>query len=76
MDNLFQDLNSEIGSVHLVDFPTHSNELINIELENKIRLSQDICSLALSLRKKKKLRFVNPYRKYWFLLKIMKKKGS
>ena len=59
MDNLFQDLNSEIGSVHLVDFPTHSNELINIELENKIRLSQDICSLALS-EKKKKLRFVNP----------------
>ena len=60
MDNLFQDLNSEIGSVHLVDFPTHSNELINIELENKIRLSQDICSLALSLRKKEKIKVRQP----------------
>ena len=60
MDNLFQDLNSEIGSVHLVDFPIHSNELINIELENKIRLSQDICSLALSLRKKEKIKVRQP----------------
>ena len=60
MDNLFQDLNSEIGSVHLVDFPTHSSELINIELENKIRLSQDICSLALSLRKKEKIKVRQP----------------
>ena len=60
MDNLFQDLNSEIGSVHLVDFPTHSNELINIELENKIRLSQDICSLALSLRNKEKIKVRQP----------------
>jgi isoleucyl-tRNA synthetase len=60
MDNLFQDLNSKIGSVHLVDFPTHSSELINIELENKIRLSQDICSLALSLRKKEKIKVRQP----------------
>ena len=30
--------------------------------------------LKLPFEKKKKLRFVNPYRKYWFLLKIMKKK--
>ncbi|MAV13490.1 MAG: isoleucine--tRNA ligase [Flavobacteriaceae bacterium] len=60
MDNLFQDLNSEIGSVHLVDFPIYSKELIDIELENKIRLSQDICSLALSLRKKEKIKVRQP----------------
>ena len=60
MDNLFQDLNSENGSVHLVDFPIYSKELIDIELENKIRLSQDICSLALSLRKKEKIKVRQP----------------
>ena len=32
----------------------------NIELENKIRLSQDICSLALSLRKKEKIKVRQP----------------
>ena len=60
MDNLFQDLNSEIGSVHLVDFPICSKKLIDIELEKKIRLSQDICSLALSLRKKEKIKVRQP----------------
>lgn len=60
MDNLFQDLNKEAGSVHLFDFPKHYNELIDVELENKIRLSQDICSLALSLRKKEKIKVRQP----------------
>ena len=56
MDNLFQDLTMNNESVHLTDFPNYSESLINKELQTKIRKSQEICSLALSLRKKKKLK--------------------
>ena len=54
MDNLYQDLNKNNGSVHLSNYPIYNEKLVDKVLERKIRLSQEICSLALSLRKKEK----------------------
>ena len=63
MDNLFQDLTMNNESVHLTDFPNYSESLINKELQTKIRKSQKICSLALSLRKKEKIKVRQPLNK-------------
>ena len=63
MDNLYQDLNRNNDSVHLTDFPVHSDSLIKKELQKKIRKSQEICSLALSLRKKEKIKVRQPLNK-------------
>ena len=63
MDNLFQDLSMNNESVHLTDFPNYSESLINKELQTKIRKSQEICSLALSLRKKEKIKVRQPLNK-------------
>ncbi|MFI5162581.1 MAG: isoleucine--tRNA ligase [Sphingobacteriales bacterium] len=56
-DKLYNDLNAvtkkEIfESVHLADFPTYHNDLVNKALEERMQLAQDICSLVLALRKK------------------------
>ena len=68
MDKLFIDLNSATkkyvaSSVHLSDFPKSKSELINLDLENCMRLAQKITSLGLSLRKKEKLRVRQPLQK-------------
>ena len=60
MDNLYQDLNKNNGSVHLSNYPIYNEKLVDKVLERRIRLSQEICSLALSLRKKKKLKVRQP----------------
>ncbi len=44
----------------LSNFPNHDLKLVDNNLENKIRLSQKICSLALSLRKKEKIKVRQP----------------
>jgi isoleucyl-tRNA synthetase len=54
-------LNNE--SVHLSEFPSYSDSLIDKELQRKIRKSQEICSLALSLRKKEKIKVRQPLSK-------------
>ncbi len=63
MDNLFQDLNMNNDSVHLTTFPNYYKELVNEELEQKIRKSQEICSLGLSLRKREKIKVRQPLNK-------------
>ena len=63
MDNLYQDLTMKKISVHLVDYPAYSKNLIDGELENKIRKSQEICSLGLSLRKREKIKVRQPLNK-------------
>ena len=63
MDNLFQDLNMNNDSVHLTTFPNYSEVLIDEELEQKIRKSQEICSLGLSLRKREKIKVRQPLNK-------------
>ena len=60
MDNLYQDLNKNNGSVHLSNYPIYNEKLVDKVLERKIRLSQEICSLALSLRKKEKIKVRQP----------------
>ena len=68
MDRLFQDLNIisgriDVKSVHLSDFPKSDIRKINTELERKMQLAQNITSLALSLRKKEKIRVRQPLQK-------------
>lgn len=55
--------NHDVASVHLVDFPTSDTSLINKELEEKMALAQDICSLTLSLRKKASIKVRQPLTK-------------
>jgi isoleucyl-tRNA synthetase len=64
-DELFKNLNSvtnrfEEKSVHHVLFPDSDNEKINPDLEERMRLAQDTCSLVLSLRKKQNLKVRQP----------------
>ena len=68
MDNLFQDLNSVckkmgVESVHLANFPIINSAVIDIDLEEKMQLAQNITSLALSLRKKEQIRVRQPLQK-------------
>ena len=68
MDNLFQDLNNvgrrhSVKSVHLSDFPKANSSIINVNLERRMSLAQNITSLALSLRKKERLRVRQPLQK-------------
>jgi isoleucyl-tRNA synthetase len=59
-DWLFNNLNSVSGrfkneSVHHTDFPKADEAVIDIDLEKRMQLAQDISSLILSLRKNKKV---------------------
>jgi len=67
MDNLFIDLtdcaNLKSSSVHLSDFPEYCESLIDKDLQNKMRLAQSITTLALSLRKKERIRVRQPLEK-------------
>lgn len=56
-DQLYLDLNTAskketFESVHLADFPTYNEDLVDKALEERMSLAQDISSLTLSLRKK------------------------
>lgn len=67
-DKLFRDLNEATGksdaiSVHLTDFPTAEEGLIDKVLEQRMDYAQRISSLILSLRKKNKLRVRQPLQK-------------
>ncbi len=50
-------------SVHLTNWPQVDSRFINVELEKSMDLSQRICSLALSLRKKEKIKVRQPLQK-------------
>ncbi len=67
-DWLYQNLNEVTQkespiSIHLTDFPIADNSLINKELEQRMDYAQRISSLALSLRKKEKIRVRQPLNK-------------
>ena len=56
-ERLFLDLNSvtnkeKAESVHLADFPDYQETLVDKQLEEQMKLAQDISSMILSLRKK------------------------
>ncbi len=59
-DQLFSDLNSVTGkdahsSVHLADYPTCDESMIDIGLEEAMQLAMQVTSMVLSLRKKVKI---------------------
>lgn len=67
-DWLFRNLNSVTNrinnsSVHLADFPKVNEDAVNADLEERMTLAQDICSLVLSLRKKVNIKVRQPLQK-------------
>tara|TARA_Y100000385_G_scaffold124085_1_gene128963 strand:+ start:568 stop:3924 length:3357 start_codon:yes stop_codon:yes gene_type:complete len=68
MDKLFADLNSvsqksDIESVHLAQWPSVNSDGIDTDLEEQMRLAQDLTSMVFSLRKKENLRVRQPLQK-------------
>lgn len=67
-DWLYCNLNSvtqrfHLPSVHLCDYPEADESIIDTELEERMRLAQDISSLVLSIRKKVNLKVRQPLQK-------------
>ncbi len=50
-------------SVHLLDYPKTNDAAIDIDLEKRMQLAQDACSLVLSLRKKVNIKVRQPLQK-------------
>ena len=68
MDQLYQDLNAVTGleaheSVHLANFPAIDESILDLDLEQRMSLAQDISSLVHSLRKKHKIKVRQPLSK-------------
>jgi len=68
MDKLFGDLNKvtqkiTLESVHLAQWPKSKPGVIDIALEEQMRLAQDLTSMVFSLRKKENLRVRQPLQK-------------
>jgi isoleucyl-tRNA synthetase len=67
-DWLFQNLNnvtgrSELQSVHFTDFPNIKNAAIDKDLEERMKLAQEVSSLILSIRKKINIKVRQPLKK-------------
>ncbi len=65
MDRLFNDLNTvtkrdQATSVHLGNFPSADESMIDSALEERMELAQKISSMILSIRKKENLRVRQP----------------
>ena len=50
-------------SVHLLDYPKANDAVIDIDLEKRMQLAQDACSLVLSVRKKVNIKVRQPLQK-------------
>ncbi|MDE6325140.1 MAG: class I tRNA ligase family protein, partial [Duncaniella sp.] len=59
-DSLYRDLTGEDGSVHLADFPVSDSSLIDEALESRMKMAQDVTSMALALRRKVNLKVRQP----------------
>ncbi|MHA4847512.1 isoleucine--tRNA ligase [Flavitalea antarctica] len=67
-DTVFRNLNavtglSKVASVHHADFPVADEQIIDLKLEERMQLAQDISSLVLSLRKKVNIKVRQPLQK-------------
>ncbi len=51
------------SSVHHIEFPTINESLVDRDLEERMQLAQDVCSLVLSLRKKVNIKVRQPLQK-------------
>ena len=76
MDQLFHDLTSDSKSVHLANFPKVDSHNIDSGLENKIKKSQIICSVALSIRKREKIKVRQPLNKILIPFKGLDEKNE
>jgi isoleucyl-tRNA synthetase len=68
MDKLFRDLNQVTHkdnhlSVHHIEFPVYDESLIDKELEEKMKLAQNMSSMVLGLRRKVNIKVRQPLRK-------------
>ena len=75
MDQLYSDLNPEKSgdvSVHLSDFPKLNGDAIDLDLEERMKIAQNISSLVLSLRKKEGIKVRQPLQK--IMVPILNKK--
>ena len=75
-ERLFGDLNAatqqeNVESVHLADFPTYHESLVDKDLEERMQIAQDVSSLVLSLRKKVSINVRQPLSR--ILLPILNK---
>ena len=73
MDRLFNDLNDittrhKAESVHLSDFPSGNEKLIDKNLEERMQLAQKISSMILSIRKKENIRVRQPLNRIQILV--------
>ena len=63
-DKMYKDLTAMTGngalSVHLSDFPTSDEACIDKELEERMRIAQDITSMVLALRRKVNIKVRQP----------------
>lgn len=59
-DALYRDLTLGDGSVHLAKFPVADETLIDSALENRMKMAQEITSMALALRRKVNLKVRQP----------------
>ncbi len=67
-DAVFLELNAisqrfRVNSIHHTDFPVADEKKINTDLEQRMQLAQDTCSLILSLRKKQNIKVRQPLQK-------------
>ncbi|MGV6862529.1 MAG: isoleucine--tRNA ligase [Putridiphycobacter sp.] len=68
LDQLFIDLNKvsgkhQVESVHLADYPAVNQNLIDVDLEEKMDIAQKVSSMVLSLRKKEQIKVRQPLQK-------------
>ena len=80
-ERLFLDLNngksSEVNdSVHLTIFPSSNAKHRNIDLEKKMNYAREVCSLALSIRKKNQIKVRQPLKKLIIPVKNISEKKS
>jgi len=67
-DQVFRNLNGitkrhNVTSIHHVDFPKPDLSKMDIALEERMQMAQDICSLVLSIRKKVNIKVRQPLQK-------------
>ena len=59
-DQLYKDLGGELDSVHLEQFPTADETLIDKDLEARMQMAQKITSMVLALRRKVNIKVRQP----------------
>ena len=59
-DQLYKDLGGEKDSVHLDNFPTADDSVIDTELEARMEMAQKITSMVLALRRKVNIKVRQP----------------